>query len=243
MLGWILADSFPILAAVAVLISAMTLSPDQSVAHGSADSTQVLAVAALSGALSCAILEAAKRLFRVRGIYQQRQVTKWLGGGDQTKGHSAARDMLSAAGYGHAASNDMSDYRLRADTLQLFDLPIEQLAAQFGSAAEEALSQRDKYPALAQSLSRFSPDSASDESLRAVRVAVDQLQISLGNRWRRYVGGTAMWLSGLVGIVLIDHGMARDAPRIGAFAALLLGGFFAWVIRDAAAAVERWRYS
>jgi hypothetical protein len=88
-------------------------------------------------------------------------------------------------------------------------------------------------------------EGAADSEFRRsqrVRSGLDQLQISVGGRWRRYVQGTALWLSGLYGILLVFVTRAPSSARpeyiIGA---LLIGGMLSWVARDIAAVIERWR--
>jgi hypothetical protein len=91
---------------------------------------------------------------------------------------------------------------------------------------------------------RGAEESADSEFRRSQRVrsGLDQLQISVGGRWRRYVQGTALWLSGLYGILLVFITRAPSSARpeyiIGA---LLIGGMLSWVARDIAAVIERWR--
>jgi hypothetical protein len=80
-----------------------------------------------------------------------------------------------------------------------------------------------------------------ERALRA-RAGIDALQISVGERWRRYVRSTAVWVSGVVAILLIRYGDFAQASRpTFILTALLLGGVVAWFARDVSAGVERWR--
>lgn len=75
-----------------------------------------------------------------------------------------------------------------------------------------------------------------------LRGALDALQVSLTQGWRRLVQLLAVALAGVYGVGLFwaggltDNGEARYL-----FAGLLLGGPIAWVVRDLTAAVERLR--
>src|SRR5207237_2365537 len=87
------------------------------------------------------------------------------------------------------------------------------------------------------------PDKGSAIELAGkVRAGVDQLQITLGEGWRRYVQGAALWLSGLYGVALTHAGdLPASAHARYVIAALLVGGVFAWLSRDATAVIERLR--
>jgi hypothetical protein len=125
----------------------------------------------------------------------------------------------------------------RGESKRVFNLPIEQLAGQIGAAADVALTARAEHPALISALagekapedSVAPPPSREDDAAyrlaQRVRAGVDQLQISVGERWRQYVQGGAIWISGLYGIGLThaaDHPVAAE-PRY-VLAALVLGG-------------------
>jgi hypothetical protein len=75
-----------------------------------------------------------------------------------------------------------------------------------------------------------------------VRAGIDQLQVSIGHRWRRYVRSAAVGLSGLIGIAIVEASEVPTRQRgLDILAALLVGGFVAWFARDVAALVERLR--
>ncbi len=73
-----------------------------------------------------------------------------------------------------------------------------------------------------------------------IQRGVDALQASIGYQWRWYIRASASGLSGLLGLAIMTF---ATAPAKTAFVlvSLLLGGFFASVARDLAAAVERIR--
>jgi hypothetical protein len=80
------------------------------------------------------------------------------------------------------------------------------------------------------------------EDAQRTRAGIDQLHISLAERWRRYIQGAAVWVSGAYGIALTHaaHLASKSEPHY-VLGALLLGGFFAWTIRDVTAVIERLR--
>ena len=260
-----------------------------------------LAGAALFAGLSAAaILEVAKRLIGLRGMYQQRQIKLWLqersSRYDATSGTYAFRDDEETAEWdegetaewrarhrrphielerlvgvltdddlhamrSHARSPGASDaaaprvgdalsrYSTTRRLARFYDLPIEQLSAQIYAAMDVAVREPERFPAVMKAVTGMGigevlPNSGRSaiEVAQAVRAGVDALHIDVGEGWRNYVRGTAIWLSGSVGLVTVlwSDVNGRDA---GAYmlSSLLLGGFLAWVLRDLAAAVERWR--
>lgn len=210
----------------------------------------------MCGAASAATIEVLKRIFRLRGAYQRRQTIQWL---------------QSRAPSKEAFSEVSLELHSAMGTVRTFNLPIEQLAAQIGAAADIALSSPSRFPSLLACLadssipsSLLNPDrngldlplhTEEDDPQRRnfvsetriefaqrVQSGVDQLQISVGERWRRYVQGTAVWLSGAFGIALSSTATSQSAvqPR-HILAALIIGGPLAWILRDVAAVIERWR--
>jgi hypothetical protein len=144
---------------------------------------------------------------------------------------------------------------------RIFGLPTEQLMAQISAAADLALStDESRYQVLIPSLtadasdlqfalrpraSKASDDRGEAEQSRRVlqlRMGIDQLQVALASRWKRYLCGAALALSGLFGIGLTYAGRepAGDEPR-NVLAALLIGGVIAMVARDLTAIAERLR--
>jgi hypothetical protein len=142
------------------------------------------------------------------------------------------------------------------DERRLFNLPAGQLAAQIGLASDIAYGRPEDYRTLILGLTRGTPALDAQSSGppyepntdlafqvgQRIRTGVDQLQISLTERWRRYVQGAALWISGVYGIALVH---AADFPSRTesryVLAALVLGGSFAWIARDIAAVLERSR--
>ncbi len=144
----------------------------------------------------------------------------------------------------------------------LYDLPIGQLVAQIGIAAELALADPTHYAALLTAIVRETPASrvqvpatvtaagagahptenrdAPVRQSQLLRAALDQLQISVADRWRRYVQGTALWLSGAYGLAL-GYLLNMPGRSVYVIAGLFIGGFFAWLARDLAGGIERWR--
>jgi hypothetical protein len=144
----------------------------------------------------------------------------------------------------------------------LYDLPIGQLVAQIGIAAELALADPTHYAALLTAIVGETPASrvqvpmtvtaagaaahptenrdAPVRQSQLLRAALDQLQISVADRWRRYVQGTALWLSGAYGLAL-GYLLNMPGRSVYVIAGLFIGGFFAWLARDLAAGIERWR--
>jgi hypothetical protein len=221
----------------------------------------VLWFAALCGIASAGTIEILKRVIHVRGVFQEKQLQNWLGArwhGDSSTDEphlDPFRDLLQAL-------------RLRqSEAWRVFDLPTEQLAAQLAAAADTALASPDSYPALLDALAGTGAPRAAMaaaveaeteaerqasgsafargalfEFEQAVRTGVDQFQIAIGERWRSTVQGAALWISGAFGIGLTyASGHADDGGPRYVLAALLLGGPFAWVIRDVAALLERAR--
>jgi hypothetical protein len=83
-----------------------------------------------------------------------------------------------------------------------------------------------------------------------VRSGIDQLQVSVGHRWRTYVRATAVWVSGLIGLAIV--GLSSTASRelattpsrergLYILTSVIAGGFLSWFTRDLVAIVERLR--
>jgi hypothetical protein len=201
----------------------------------------MLSVGLLCGATAFATMEILKRVFGLRGRYQQRQTRIWL------RGSVAYDQLLDAMG---------AD---RASAQHTFNLPMEQLAALVSAAADVAL-RSGRHQQLVVSLSRLDPEEnpslywggdtgdspeardASAELAQRVRAGVDQLQISLGERWRRYVQSAVLWIAGAYGIAFFGEGQGLPGGE-GQFvlAAMILGGPVAWILKDLAAVIERAR--
>ncbi len=211
---------------------------------GSTTSRQVgdlLMFALLCALASFAVVEVLKRLFNLRGWYQLERTRLWFA--ERTKDEGQAfRHLVDAMG--------VSD--LPRDVRQLFNLPTEQLAAQIGVAADVALTSPGRYEELIGGLTGRSfregegDKMEEDERLRhmaqRVRAGVDQLQITLGEEWRRSIQGAVMWIAGVFGIGFAfagDVGQAAHARYV--LVALILGGVLAWTVRDLSRVVENAR--
>jgi hypothetical protein len=83
-------------------------------------------------------------------------------------------------------------------------------------------------------------DAQSFEMAQRARASIDSLQLSVGERWRRAVQASAVFVAALAGL-LIQLAHPSDSRWLYILAATLIGGPLAWTIRDLAAAIERWR--
>jgi hypothetical protein len=216
----------------------------------------------LCGLASFASIEILKRVFGLRGLFQYRQTENWLA--ERGVGGGGFSQLLDSMGLERDQREEAT-----GEARRVFNLPTEQLAAQIGAAADVALAsltlERDEGappgPLFLAGLTGVPPetvvayahdrggasdaplgDSPRTELAARVRLGVDQLQISLSERWRRYVQGAALWISGAYGIVLVqDSPVETGAEARYVLAALVMGGLFAWVARDIAAVIERLR--
>jgi hypothetical protein len=199
----------------------------------------------VAGIASYATIEIANRVARTRGHFQRWQTRRWFEERtrNSTRGWKAFDQLLSAWRIGYRQS------------LQLFDLHTEQLAAQISSAVDVAVSRPKEYSDLLACFSGSKDDTPTDPDApppgedqrefrlaQRVRLGVDQLQIVLADRWRRTVQGAAIWVAGLFGIGLahaIDQPVSTEPSYV--LAALLIGGPLAWLVHDLAALVEHAR--
>lgn len=214
---------------------------------------QVFVVLVAAGFASMAVIQVAKSLLGLRGLYQHRQLLIWFGGHKDPAYH----ELLKAL--------NLLGHSLRG----IFDLPIEQLSAQISAAADFALTDPDRYERFLSSLTgtgiapprppaapevgpalvapetaapTVGPDSDQMTLHYYVRASIDRLQATIGYRWRNYVRSTAMWLSGLFGIAIVEASRVTGLERgLDILAALLVGGFFSWLARDITASIERLR--
>ncbi len=213
---------------------------------------------------SYAIIEIAVRIARTRGRFQRWQTRRWMEekAGDALElgpNKTASKNPSGRSSVAwEALAELLSLWRIGYDeSLRIFDLPTEQLAAQISSAVDVADTRREAYRPLigcitGRSADFFAQDAQSDgggseqDGLRMaqdLRLGVDQLQIALSERWRRTVQGAAVWIAGLVGIALAHatHATPNAEPR-HVFAALLIGGPGAWLVHDFTALVSRARH-
>jgi hypothetical protein len=104
-----------------------------------------------------------------------------------------------------------------------------------GRAEDEALRDFNRHEA-------YPPrsDTESFQLAQRARGAIDSLQLSVGERWRRSVQASGVLVAALAGL-LIQLAHPSDSRWLYVLAATLIGGPLAWTIRDLAAAIERWR--
>jgi len=255
----------------------------------------VLGFAAGIGIATAASIQVAKQILGVRSRFQQRWVMAWIGDRcaieplwsdwqEQNRHRTpAVEGLFDASGSPlvspavlAASQRSFAVAELEAAILggfaqhelrHVFDLPIEQLSAQIGFAADLGLTRPQSNAELL--LALMGPDRLSDiDSLlppqrivdgrvirthsdndtayanvaQGVRAGIDLMQISLGQRWKRGVRSSAVVVSGVIGVVAVFF-VRISWPTRGLFAlaALVLGSFFAWLTRDLTAIVERVR--
>jgi hypothetical protein len=108
----------------------------------------VLLFSLAAGTGSMAIIQLAKQIFGVRSYYQERSVRQWLVGRGGAAGGPAYDDLVRALGYGKRAKGSQGTEGEfgRSEARALFNLPVDQLAAQVSLAADLALSEPGDYP-------------------------------------------------------------------------------------------------
>jgi hypothetical protein len=232
----------------AVLEEGLDLSETSTTSRQVGD---LLMFAVLCAFASFAAVEVLKRLFNLRGWYQLERTKSWFAERAPEHDDRAFEQLVDAIGISYGSR----------DVGRLFNLPTEQLAAQVGVAADIALisrenparadeqaSSRTGYEALIAALAgtgrEGQADVTEDERYLAqrVRTGVDQLQITLGQDWRRAVQGAVMWIAGLFAIGLsyvADVGSEAHARYV--LVALILGGVLAWSLRDLSRVIENAR--
>lgn len=205
---------------------------------------QLIAVSAVAGLSSMATVQVVKSLFGLRGLYQQRQVKRWI---EERPGADSGY-----AQFLKALTPADPQVGKRREPKYLFDLPIEQLCAQVSTAADLAVeSPTGGFGDFLQSLAGSpvpggeQPSGSSGEQIlfsHSIRTGIDQLQVSVGHRWRTYIRATAVWLSGLIGLAIVEASRPPARERgLDILAAVLVGGFISWFARDITAVVERLR--
>jgi hypothetical protein len=258
----LLAGAFPfaVIGAIVALGLVWELRGGRTITPPATLAAQLFGVSVVAGVASMATVQVVKSLLGIRGLYQWRQVKAWFGrpphGSD--KGFTEFLGALGAAG-----TNDQQALRY------LFDLPIELVCAQVSGAADVAMADPQRFRAFLECLAGESEFSRFKKSEQAgpnpsppaqagspagdgadaqiqlshyVRTGIDRLQVSVGYRWRTYIRATAVWLSGLIGIAIVEvsHPPSRERG-LYILASVLVGGFVSWFARDFVAAVERLR--
>ncbi|MGY1698001.1 hypothetical protein ACI780_24165 [Geodermatophilus sp. SYSU D00814] len=143
----------------------------------------------------------------------------------------------------------LSRYSTSRRIARFYDLPIERLAAQLYAAMDVAAQEPERYFELMTAVTGMhlpelykGSERAETEIAQAIRAGVDSMHTDVGEGWKNYVRGTAIWLSGAVGFIIVQlTGVESRAAGMYVLSALVLGGFFSWSVRDAAATIERWR--
>lgn len=235
-----LARMFPIGVALAVFAYAVYLAashdgfelqPRAAVDPGA----NIFSFALLCGAASAATVEVFKRLFGLRGLYQHRQLLRRLG-------HHGVGALLHGIGRKGPQRVPL-----------LFNLPMEHVAAQINAAVDIALADPYRHIEFLEtiaaaplrdelSVEKRGEDDWHRELTQRVHSGIDQLQISIGERWRQYVQSTALALSGVYGIIFAGNAAGdHDSRPAYILVALVGGGALSWVIRDVSAIIERWR--
>jgi hypothetical protein len=257
----LLAGAFPtVLIAVIVAFGlVLELRGGRAVTSPATLAAELIGVSVVVGVAGMAVVQVVKSLLGIRGLYQRRQVRGWFT--REHLGEEGYQQFLKALGAAGAGGPQALDY--------LFDLPIELVCAQVSGAADVALADPKSFQAFLECLAgqaavagvttqekSGSGSLRSDESDPAladhadaqirlshyIRTGIDQLQVSVGHRWRTYTRATAMWVSGLIGIAIVEvsHPPTRERG-LYVLSSVLVGGFISWFVRDVVAVVERLR--
>jgi hypothetical protein len=273
---WVLAGALNLAGITLVLVWAFA-EGEPRLGDGSVSTRvgELLWFALLCGMGAFATLEILKRVLAVRGYYQRIQTRRWLA--DRSgRGDQAFDELLAAMGLNVQLTKERRLRGLRelSQEHRVFNLPTEQLAAQISAAADVALATKGRHyvtflagvtglslRAVHAAFSELALGELSEPELRAVdqgsfgvsqwvRAGIDQLQISLAERWRRFLQSAALSIAGIYGVVLARESvptLAQGSQLRGTseslfiLAALIVGGMFAWILRDIAAALERTR--
>jgi hypothetical protein len=138
------------------------------------------------------------------------------------------------------------------DLTVMFDLPPERLVAQISTAIDVALYQPERYGSLLAVVARlpYQPEPTANQETELLgsheaqylRLALDDLQTMLTQRWRQIVQSAAVWVAGAYGVATtFAGGLSGTNQARYLLAALVLGGPIAWAIRDLTAVLGRLR--
>jgi hypothetical protein len=267
-IGWVAA--LGALTAILVLAILQVNSPAQHIDKSTPAPTATallgsfLLFSLAAGAGSMAIIQLAKNILGVRAFYQEYKVKRWLAGRGQRSWDTAYQDLIRALGYSKGPEGQLA----KSEEHALFNLPVEQLAAQISLAADLAVSYPTEYNGLLEALTgepvklRKEPDIKASNppgGTRAsapvavptnldirrsyqVRSGVDGLQLYVGQGWRRTVRLGAVLISGVLGVIWVRF--LNIYPTLSVayiLSGLILGGFISWFLRDLVAIVERVR--
>lgn len=214
----------------------------------------------LCGVAASATIEIIKRLTTLRGKVQLRETEAWLKARVPAFSEAGEYAPVQDEGSGDLIAElaDAMGSPRRTELIRVFNLPTEQLVAQISRASDLALADVARYRHLLGGLMREVPRSRpysrksefSSELLREaafhdsqrVAAGIDQLQISLGEAWRRAVQTAGLGIAGVYGLSLVwAVGVPRPAFLFYQIGALVIGGLFSWVVRDLYAVIERLR--
>lgn len=222
--------------------------------------TDLLSFSLICGLSSMATIEAVKKMTGLRGWYQRSRIDHWM---------TRRIDMLpQRQESSHFGGLLQLHFFMQLQDRRVFDLPIEQLSAQFAAAMDLALATPEKYKELIEALvgedlssiiererdeppgqrahssfpSRYQepfPATGAEVAQRVQRT-LDQLQISVGHSWDRFIQATALWVSGAYGIVLANS-LGFGGVGVHTLASLVIGGVSSWLLHDIFYAIERRR--
>jgi hypothetical protein len=264
----------PVLLIVVTIVVAATVSlesfsfdaiaPEAKPAIGT-----IIGIVAVAGVGACAVVEAAKRLLAVRGLFQAHALYDWMRlratAGNPRDAFSqliAVMGIPSKRGVYQVEQPVASRRPTDPFVIELFDVPMEQLAAQLAQAASYALNHRADNGALLHVIAgipevgikdpsrektqdtkepALDGSAAADAASFRAQQSVDNFQIVIGRRWRRWLTVAAMMVSGLLGsalaIALLEQGFV-----LAILLSIFGGGLIAWTTRDLTAGIARWRH-
>jgi hypothetical protein len=172
-IGWVVASLIlAIILALAILqVQAPSQGIDKSTPAPSATTLlgSFLLFSLAAGAGSMAIIQLAKNILGVRAFYQEYKVKRWLAGRRGPIAKPAYDDLIRALGYCKTPENDKSpEAKLgQSEERALFNLPVEQLAAQISLAADLAVSYPSEYKNLLEALTGQPVEAATATGIEA----------------------------------------------------------------------------
>jgi hypothetical protein len=219
----------------------------------------VLGFALFCGVLAAATVEIVKRFSSARASFQLALVRAWLEARRPEfldRPDSSLRELFDAMGLRRGPEEGRGWAEPIGDLDSVFALPPDELLAQIATAVDATLAEPGRYEGLLASVlgreprfeeARDRPAGEADLRLnladaQRLRAALDNLQTELTQRWRRIIQGFAIWIAGVYGVVASFAGGLSGANQARyLFAALVLGGPIAWIVRDLTAVIERLR--
>ena len=203
--------------------------------------SQIAILCVLTGFGAMATIEITKRLLHLRGyLYYDRL--------SSLAGERLLQLSVSEPWSGIPPRNVRRRYALR------LDMPLEQLVAQIGHAADGLIANPSANPSLledliearqrvAREVGALNPDVDSVRSNQAsVQATLDDLLVVVGNEWRWQLRTACCGLSLVYGVFILGYAEGPPLLKLGtAVATFLLGGFLGGLFRDIIALVERSR--